>query len=63
MTLNNQEIKMSIDTYIAEAYNHGDFNDWYNAMIYPIYNKDFKSLDIKTQIHVCDQFNNYMNRD
>lgn len=54
---------MSNITYIAEAYNHGDFDDWYNAMIYPIYNKDFESLDFMTQISVCDRFNDYMNRD
>lgn len=51
-----------VEKYINEAYNHGDFDDWYEAH-YKAFSKDFKDLDTMTQLSICDNFNKFLNRD
>lgn len=57
-----RRLMTDIEKYINEAYNHGDFDDWYEAH-YGVFSKDFEDLDTMTKLRVCDNFNKFLNRD
>ena len=51
--------------YIGYLSGHGDFDDWYDAIIAHHYdNKSFEELDLDNQLYVCMHFEkDYLERD
>lgn len=49
-------------SFIDEAYSHGDFDDWYEMTYLPVVGKPFEDLPITAKVEVCKNFNRHLER-